>query len=681
MARVQQIGLVIALGLAACDEVSAPLSPGSDSQIEIGTSVVGDVTARPDPGTFTVADPLDPAVSEMRNRWIGIKNNPRQDCPDPAGTPYQLSVLFELGVGPQPPPGLEQFCLYVAPVVAGGQPPFPNPSAVGFRALGPDHAAVTQHARRARRTDLMRQMYSEEYSDLFALEGGAMPDLRRSSAPTTRVAVIDSSPTEAPGSGHLVRGTDDHGFAMANYIRHLLCAPGGGCIGRVSTRLALPLRYEMGTLIEDTVNGGDFGTVLQLAEAIQLETADWLTDGVADRLVINLSLGWHPAYGGEGSDPTLWPPDVQAVYSALEYARCQGALIIAASGNDAGSPNPDAAGPIYPAGWEMLEVRAAGCQAASGGTYPIATDVHGRPLVHAAGAVNEANVEIAIARPESRPPLVAYGDHAAAPDPTSTGGFTKIYTGTSVSAAVVSAAAAAVWSNLRPLSAGAVMEQIADSSTAPLGPADAYFCSGPFCPETLRVEVCEAVKYACEAGPYAGTCTRVPPVLACDTSPPFVPQADPAELATFLAITPEVDLVMPWAPRVLPPLCGASELYSRRFIPDADPCPLQQHYVAEQAAPLTLPQPHNTACPVCQVSVSTGEVVIEQEAPLDVADSMTLILQHATGPNTEITSTVLPPTNRVVFNLSPTLTADTVAAKVTAMVGAELYYSEMDVLP
>ena len=69
-----------------------------------------------------------------------------------------------------------------------------------------------------------------------------------------------------------------------------------------------------------------------IVEAVERwRTADYGSNPTP-HLVLNLSAGWEPSYfGGDGPD---MPVRVRAVKTALEYASCHGALIVAAAGND-----------------------------------------------------------------------------------------------------------------------------------------------------------------------------------------------------------------------------------------------------------------------------------------------------------------------------------------------------------
>ncbi len=123
------------------------------------------------------------------------------------------------------------------------------------------------------------------------------------------------------------------------------------CAVHAETVLAMP---DGNPSSQPGTAGGLFGTRSELARAILRAVDDWKGDvlsgnGAEPRLVINLSLGWedHSADVKSTSNKNcnitrsgdLDSPS-QAVYDAVVYARCHGALVLAASGNDTGGRLP-----------------------------------------------------------------------------------------------------------------------------------------------------------------------------------------------------------------------------------------------------------------------------------------------------------------------------------------------------
>ena len=166
---------------------------------------------------------------------------------------------------------------------------------------------------------------------------------------------------------------------------------------------------------------------------------------------MNLSLGWDPALGGLETPDSDIPAPALAVRTALEHAVCEGALVIAAAGNRSGGPTEET-GPLLPAAWEeRAGPTRARCEALGVTTrdqnFPLPGQLAYRPLVFAAGGVRADDSPLFNSREGSEPRLVAFGDHVKVPAPGAQEGplWTGLLTGTSVSAAVVSASVAAAW--------------------------------------------------------------------------------------------------------------------------------------------------------------------------------------------------------------------------------------------
>ncbi|HXU33189.1 MAG TPA: S8 family serine peptidase, partial [Thermoanaerobaculia bacterium] len=182
-------------------------------------------------------------------------------------------------------------------------------------------------------------------------------------------------------------------------------------------------------------------------------------------LVLNLSLGWdpkllHEQLGAIDPEDHLNAEEL-AVYDALAYAAENGALTISAAGNAIGGPIPEL-GPTLPAGW-----------------YARPPEVPMLPpseetVIWAVGGVARGGKPLVNSRKDSEPGLVTYGDHAVVKLPK--GGYTKPLTGTSVSAAVASAAAAVVW-HLRPELSGREVMELLSASGSDLGRGAALYRS------------------------------------------------------------------------------------------------------------------------------------------------------------------------------------------------------------
>ena len=278
-----------------------------------------------------------------------------------------------------------------------------------------------------------------------------------------RLTIIDTAADRDDSVGNGVGGFDHtgnspHGYSLARMAKDLLCttedgeAPENdqGCVAEISTRLALSyLDFDAAdpdASPRDFQNGGFVGTISELAETIQRAVDETGRDSDG-RPILNLSVAWHPRFGGAFETPTEMPPAVLAVYRALQHASCRGAIAVAAAGNDSGGPGEDA-GPLLPGGWERRPApRLDECSALLDPQVPNEEDFADsesyHPLVWAVGGVDHAGAILSNARDEGMPPMVAYGAQGvvAGHDPSIP---TATLTGSSVSSLVVAATAAAV---------------------------------------------------------------------------------------------------------------------------------------------------------------------------------------------------------------------------------------------
>lgn len=314
-----------------------------------------------------------------------------------------------------------------------------------------------------------------------------------------------------------------HAAAMRR-IGELIACPAPGCGAEILHALALPLLHD-GTPKDpdDGVYGTRGHLAIGIIEAVTEFRARAAEDGAARRLVVNLSLGWtapqakdcgdgeaHPwcddhiaelllrleTGGPPGALPSRYA--VEAVHAALLYASCHGALVVAAAGNARDdSCNLD---PVAPAAWASYRAPTVQECEALGFTPPesiaalLPADVdHAWPLVVPVSAVDGDDQPIAATRPGSITPLVAPGDHVtldASEVPL---------TGTSVSAAAVSGAAALVWSQDDALDAGAVLRRLYDTAVPVTGTSEFPIHGWSPGLDVRRLS-------ACAAQPLAGSC-------------------------------------------------------------------------------------------------------------------------------------------------------------------------------
>lgn len=273
-----------------------------------------------------------------------------------------------------------------------------------------------------------------------------------------RLTLLDTSATCPPGGGCLDDGT--HGEPLASILGDTLCGGSPGCPIEVRQRVAMPLRSGPSWQIND---GGHFGSLDWLAQAIVREVRAWQTESAGTPLILNLSLAWHPDYGGSNADRvfidrddlTVDRADVLAVYDALRYARCSGALVIAAVGNRSGV---DDRGAMYPARWATHIISETEC----GEDFDIAPSFvpfgPETPLLYAASGIDAEGGSLGIARLESTPNLVAYGQHV--PGFSSKDATHLPLTGSSVGTVLVSAVAAQTWSLHPTETADQIMQRV-----------------------------------------------------------------------------------------------------------------------------------------------------------------------------------------------------------------------------
>lgn len=288
-----------------------------------------------------------------------------------------------------------------------------------------------------------------------------------------------------------------HGLAMAEIINDVRCPNREtGCRDRIIFSDAFSNKAAVAGSTDV------LGSMGSLSSAIDAAVEQWQGEKKASRtrarLIINLSLGWDNAlYGAltgwdHGSvhslEPALLqntdeailkarsvPPPVQAVYASLVYASCQGALIIAAAGNNTGG-TCEQRGPMAPAVWEDTPAPSPRACAMLFNPKADMTKLSSKspgPLVYAAGAFMHAEEPLPIARRDSTPPRVLPGFAAVAgrldvpvtnkppatklpKDPR----MTDPWTGTSVAAAALSGVAAMVWTHRPDLTAHGVMRLI-----------------------------------------------------------------------------------------------------------------------------------------------------------------------------------------------------------------------------
>jgi hypothetical protein len=460
--------------------------------------------------TFSEPLPAPAALDCEPVRYLAVLRTAGEPCPTPGSS---ASGRWEVGVvssaeRPGGPRELGTICAYdwvpareCAPdlrALAGAgvplqvDPPLVTPAQAPTTAAGPLTLAVARDAYDA------------------AIDLGLAPAAPEDGE-RVGVAVVDTSPD---ASGTITAGEDAHGFNVAWLIRHLTCPKGGACA-----------TYPIMANAFERSGSRSVTTPSKVGQAVSRAVTEWtklrtLPAGQrVARLVVNLSLAWEscpcqwvdPATFGlaEKSElatnlPTICVGEAIAKWE-IARARCQGAIVIASAGNAPGS------GPALPAAWEKDTLDCSGFQVPPG-----VADATAAPVLYAAGAVGPRDEALPITRDQSTPRLVAPSTLAVGfPDDSSADGYgqhatrSAVLTGTSVSAAAVSAVAAATWARSSEAKSREIMETVYARATAletDTRAVGASFCQAPPCGSARRVSMCIATN-ACEGarGAFAGS--------------------------------------------------------------------------------------------------------------------------------------------------------------------------------
>ena len=596
-------------------------------------------------------DPLlNPKAAGVAWRWIGIKSNVRDVCPV-GGQPFVTRHLFS----PSPDrtvepsavaPGLRRYCIYQAPTDYEGNGRIPQelsrllqPGQPGGRppllALEADRQALSAFGS-ASLDGVMQEVFAAEFLE----HAGRLDELPLSHGrgidgnARTRLSFLDSVPTFEPADHPTEQpSTSPHGHGLTNMAKSLVCDDVENCAADISTQLALPLLNDGGTTVAEPHYGGFFGTIGGLAQAISLEVDSWRRESNAARskrhMVMNLSLGWSPDYGGSSGGFSSWPLDVQAVYSAVEDFVCRGGLIVSAAGNVTNGPSGNS-GPILPAAWEQLPAPDRNrCKRLIGNSRQMdltRSRTRYRPLLYAASGIDYRGRDIAISRDGARSRLAAYADHGVGVD--SYEQFTGTLSGTSVSAMVVSSAAAVAWFYRPEKSAHDIMMDLYRGGN--YIPRRADFCLGrpSGCPaRARRVTVCGAVRRACwgGAGPHCpAAMARCP---GWDRRPADIAALD---YGTFDAYSKGYFLEYDTA-TYNDPICGAVELTnSIGLTVTSTECPESQSY-GDGALPFTVPQPEGDPCPNCAAYFGSDTARLYNPYRFSSYSSPTLSVTSNTG--------------------------------------------------
>ena len=656
----------------------------------LGSIPSGYAASSPSPGASTVPQ-ARPESPEVKWRVLGTRRKSTDACPEVEG--WQASDWLQETLSNPPDAGLrghrserlardlgqvisatprlhqlglDRICAYTA---IGPAKPFPTPLPAGLESAenaqmalvpasedDPDLASAPILARH-----FLDQTYGMPPSN--PIPAAVQP-------PRVRLVFLDTQ-QDGEGVPQHVSGSSKHGYTLVHLAEALVCPQGeGACRVELAARLALPHTSFSPDVPPTESNfasqGGNMGLVEELAAAILREVVQWLPDAKRKHLILNLSLGWDGEllHDLDKHNVSQLRRDARLVYQALQFARESGALVIAAAGNRRGGG--ESRWPLLPAAWEMRRP--------SLFRYPF-----GPTAVYAVGGVDWQGLPLANHRIGGMPRRVAFGDHAMATtqadeDPTA------IFTGSSVSTAVVSSIAAAVW-ELRPELPAAEVMRILNRSGDDLPSRADYYpwkeiwpLSMMFsAPHLKRLTLCQAVVRARQE-------MGMGEIPSCQH--PKQAAADLSVLVIAHASTP-----YPFAAATLPPQCKsasnpAPRLFAGNPLDVPDPCPLYR-WTDMVSQRWVSPQPDEPPCPGCsfvppshpvldeppggggapQPSAPSGYVLVVDIDPNEwkppglttssIINSASLDVDHYSGDGTF--------SNRTTYSIAPDLLLDVAA--------------------
>lgn len=643
-----------------------------------GGQATDPVTPTPDPTVTPRADPTgeellqaEPSLGEVVNtRRVVVEMPPGGACPS-VQAPWRPAVDI-MGVSDPSAPGPDEpvLCLFETDDERAS-PPFAQlkdaspgtyvevgecaPRGPACGKAGYDVAVLAPFGVDR---EALRQGYAARTGAFAGAVGSYTDPARR----TSRLVLLDSAPTGAlasplpPWRDYAAVGGGVHGYVLAGLAQELICGA-GPCPVELSSRQVLGLVSSKPARLRDEPDEKGWGTRIDLARGIEAEVSAWVQGGKAQPLVLNLSLGWHPYYGGgpadfmeilgagepanrrgagvadqpftwEGFSPDQLAPDVRAVLVALTRARCEGAVVVAAAGNYSGGPK-GRRGPLLPAAWQSLPDEL-GLSCARVGVRVRAEPAW--PLVVAVGAVGSGRADLSVARPGARPPLLAYGDHATPAGLAERGGPQNkgVLTGTSVSSLVVAGTLATTL---------AYSEEPVDVAIRRV-----YEASQPVntvSPVFARRDGSSAVfagAAQAQGGDQAARLVRLCETIGQIGVPAVCASAARGglELPSYTDVVGEVKETGQYpGGATTRPTCATRELYTKATGTASTPasvCPDLQIY-SPQVSPWTLPQPVDSLCPYCLVDfkVPTAPKLWVEIEKMSELSSLTVVMVTQSG--------------------------------------------------
>jgi len=486
--------------------------------------------------------------------------------------------------------GLDRFCVYTAKTP---NLKFPPSQSVGLEKADPDRMALTPTA--PAELGAIGDQTWPTLADHFMDQVGKVR-LALATTPGIRLVFVDTHRTgEGPPASPVPTTSRPypswHGHAMANLGHEMVCGhdvPPANCAVHVATRLTLRYdKYERDMSFSPdpgSDGGGHLGLVGDLGVAILKELDNWQENYPGTKLILNLSVGWDGEYKDlDAKKVAELEASSQEVYKALRVAADLGVLVIASAGNRTGGE--ESTSPLLPAAWELKR--------------PSWLPFSLCKLVYAVGGVDWQGLPLSNSRPGGRPWRVAYGDHAVARTSVPGGAgnpaeSTKMYTGSSVSAAVVSSIAAVAW-HLRPdLKPAQVMKLIGHAGEVLHDRADFYAWEPiPWLkPHMKRLSLCQAVLRIC--GPDERRCSPKLETLDCRLS-----KHSPADL---MDIVPKAPDIVGFTPMASASTCDSmTQVFMRPPHSVSDPqesCPMEK--LRDMAtSSMVSTQPPENPCPAC----------------------------------------------------------------------------------
>ena len=341
-------------------------------------------------------------------------------------------------------------------------------------------------------------------NDSFMVNIGALDasELQSLSLDPVQLRLIDTASEAGIFNQAIV---DLHGLRLEAMIDDIACAGASPCKDQIEQIMALPRQAMVGAEDFDHPDwsyGGKVGYWSDLALGIYEAVQGWREYNAAkadpfndhERLVLNLSIGGVPETATPDSGPEA------AVVDALKMAACYGVVVVTAAGNRSDLACDSEDGMLAPAVFEaMSRPTQAECDLL-GFTpdwdtqdFPVfdpGPDTH--PLVYAIAGTDEYDEPLANSRVDSFSRLVATGVGLPSnnhPQFDNQDLDDIVLTGSSVAAAVTSAAAMTVWGYDPSMRPDVVMQHLYDGSYN-LGGSAVGFYAGE---DIHRLSLCGAL--------------------------------------------------------------------------------------------------------------------------------------------------------------------------------------------